>query len=148
MLPTQTMFKIAVIGDVILDKNSYVHYNTKRENAPVYDCIEERWQAGEIFEGKTTPHIEEIAGSLKRTVELQTEPLGVYHDKFFRDIVYEGRHRVLGYLLAGREYVPGMMIAGNHPKVLSKKRPEKVEYYRRRIIPVTRFLDYILGKKE
>jgi len=40
------MIKIAVVGDIILDKNSYVYYNTKRENAPVYDCIEERWQAG------------------------------------------------------------------------------------------------------
>ncbi|OGY53173.1 MAG: hypothetical protein A2912_04325 [Candidatus Buchananbacteria bacterium RIFCSPLOWO2_01_FULL_40_23b] len=100
--------------------------------------------AGEIYEGKTTPAIFDISKTLQENEELQTEPLWVYHDRFGRDIVYEGRHRVLGYLLAEREHVPGMIIAENHPKILSKRNPAKVDYYRKRMIPVTWFLECVM----
>ncbi len=100
--------------------------------------------AGEIVEEKMTPHITDIAFSLQRNERLQTEPLWVYHDKLGRNIIYEGRHRVLGHLLAGREYIAGVLISGNHPKVKSKSQPYKKEYYRKRIIPVTRFLEHVL----
>ena len=99
---------------------------------------------GDIFEGKTTPAIEDIATSLRSNKRLQTEPLLVYHDLHSRDVVYEGRHRVLGHLLAEREWIAGELIDGDHPKILSKRKPEKVDYYRKRIIPVPRFLEYVL----
>ena len=40
------MATVAVIGDVILDKNVFVQYVRHRESAPVYDARQELWQAG------------------------------------------------------------------------------------------------------
>lgn len=91
-----------------------------------------------------TSSVFNIALVLLKKPLFSSKPIDIYVDKYGRNIVYEGRHRVLAHCLAGRKSIKGRFVGRSDPNIAYQKSPGITNYYRKKFNKVDRVLDVFI----
>ena len=93
-----------------------------------------------------TPSIQEIASAYRQNPDFNSEPLFVHCEEIPEKgknglVVYEGRHRSAGALLAGRQLILARFIGEQHPRFKGQHSPAKPDYYGKPLFPIEKLVE-------